>query len=177
MRFDANDYSVPVRYAHHAVAVKGYPDRVLICRDEQVIAKHTRRWAKEEIAFEPVHYLELLERKPGALDYARPLEEWELPGCFPLLRGRLEEDGTQGTREYIRVLRLLEKHSLKRVTCAIEKALTLRRCTRDVVAQFLYPDELPVVPTFTLDGREHLQGIRVDMPDLRGYALLVGGLN
>ncbi len=177
VRFDANDYSVPVRYAHHAVAVKGYPDRVLICRDDQVIAEHARRWAKEEIAFEPVHYLELLERKPGALDYARPLEEWELPGCFPLLRGRLQEDGTQGTREYIRVLRLLEKHSLKRVTRAIEKALSLRRCTRDVVAQFLYPDELPVVPTFTLDGREHLQGIRLDMPDLRGYALLAGGLN
>ena len=177
VRFDANDYSVPVRYAHHAVAVKGYPDRVLICRDDRVIAEHTRRWAKEEIAFEPVHYLELLERKPGALDYARPLEQWELPGCFPLLRGRLQEDGTQGTREYIGVLRLLEKHSLKRVTRAIEKALSLRRCTRDVVAQFLYPDELPVVPTFTLDGREPLQGIRVDMPDLRGYALLVGGLN
>lgn len=53
----------------------------------------------------------------------------------------------------------------------------LRRCTRDVVAQFLYPDELPVVPTFTLDGREHLQGIRVDLPDLRGYAALMGGMH
>jgi len=177
VRFDANDYSVPVRYAHHPVVVKGYPDKVLICRRDAVIAEHTRRWGKEEIAFEPVHYLELLERKPGALDYARPLEEWELPECFHRLRGCLEEDGTPGTREYIRILRLLEKYPLKRVTRAIEKALTLSRCTRDVVIQFLYPDELSVVPTFTLDGREHLQGIRVDLPDLGGYAALLGGLN
>jgi len=106
-----------------------------------------------------------------------------LPGAVgtfvacPSSRGRLREDGAQGTREYIRVLRLLKKHSVKRVTRAIENALTLRRCTRDVVFQFLYPDPLPAVPTFTLDGREHLQGIRVDLPNLRGYAALLGGPN
>ena len=60
---------------------------------------------------------------------------------------------------------------------AIEKALTLRCCNRDVVVQFLYPDELLVVPTFTLDGREHLQGVRVDLPDLAAYRELAGGLN
>ena len=37
-----------------------------------------------------MHYLALLERKPGGLDYARPLEQWDLPACFPLLRCRLE---------------------------------------------------------------------------------------
>jgi hypothetical protein len=72
----------------------------------------------------------------------------------------------------------LEKHPLNRVTHAIEKALKLRHCSRDIVAQYLYPDELPVAPTFLLDGREHLQGIRVDAPDLCAYAAaLLGGLN
>ncbi len=176
VRFDANDYSVPVHYAHHAVVVKGYPDRVLICRNDGVIAEHARLWGKEEVAYDPSHYLELLERKPGALDYAEPLAQWKLPECFHLLRGRLEEQGrAQGVKEYIRVLRLLEKHSLSRVTHAIEKALGLRHCSRDIVAQYLYPDELPAAPTFILDGREHLQGIRVDGPDLRAYAALLGG--
>ena len=63
-----------------------------------------------------------------------------------------------------------------RVILVAVVVLTLRRCTREVVVQFLYPDALPVVPTFTLDGREHLREIRVDLPNLRGYALL-GGLN
>jgi transposase len=178
VRFDANDYSVPVRYAHHPVVVKGYPDKVLVCRNDTVVAEHARLWGKEEIAYDATHYLELLERKPGALDYAAPLAEWELPDAFHRLRKRLEEhEGVQGIKEYIHVLRLLEKHPLHRVARAIEKALKLRHCSRDIVAQYLYPDELPVTPTFLLDGREQLQGIRVDMPNLYAYTALLGGVN
>ena len=36
VRFDCNDYSVPVRYAHHPVVVKGYVDRVEVCYRPQV---------------------------------------------------------------------------------------------------------------------------------------------
>jgi len=175
VRFDNNDYSVPVRFAHHTVVVKGGVDIVHICRNDAVLAEHARRWGKEEIAFEPLHYLELLERKPGALDHAKPLKGWELPECFTLVRKRLEEEArAQGTREFIRVLRLLEKHPLEKVQKAIDKALKVRHLNRDVVAQYLYPDEL-FAPTFCLDGREHLQGVYVAAPDLAAYATLLGG--
>ena len=178
VRFDCNDYSVPVRYAHHDVLVKGGVTAVHICRKDTVIAAHPRLWGKEEIAFEPVHYLALLERKPGALDYARPLKGWKLSEGFALLRTRLEEQArAQGAREFIRVLRLLERHALDRVEKAIGKALKLPHVNRDIVAQYLFSDELPAPPTFHLDGREHLQGVRVDAPDLRAYAVLLGGLN
>lgn len=178
VRFDANDYSVPVHWAHHDLLVKGYPDKVLICRHDAVIAEHPRVWGKEDVKYDPSHYLELLERKPGALDYAEPLAEWELPTCFHLLRGRLENEGrVQGIKEYIQILRLLEKHPLDHVAHAIENTLKLRRCSRDIVVQFLYPDELPVAPTFILDGHEQLQGIRVDAPDLCAYTILLGGPN
>jgi len=33
VRFDTNDYSVPVCLAHHEVVVKGYVDRVVVCRE------------------------------------------------------------------------------------------------------------------------------------------------
>ena len=50
---------------------------------------------------------------PGALDHAKPLKDWKLPECFSLLRDRLEREGrARGTREFIRVLRLLEKHPI-----------------------------------------------------------------
>lgn len=176
VRFDSNDYSVPVRYAHHRVVVKGGVHQVRIAKDERVIAEHERRWEKETIAFEPIHYLELLERKPGALDEAKPLADWELPVCFEQLRRRLEEEGQRrGTREFIRVLRLLEKHPLARVEQAVERALRFRRCNRDVVAQYLYPEEPHSVPTFSLAGREHLQGVYVAAPDLTAYVELRGG--
>ena len=178
VRFDCNDYSVPVRFAHHTVVAKGYTDHVCIFRKDLRIAEHERIWDKEGIAFNPVHYLELLERKPGALDHAKPLHDWELPESFSLLRNRLEDEGrAQGTREFIRVLRLLEKHPLAKVATAIEKALRLRRCNRDVVANYLYPDEPFSPPTFRLDGREHLQGIIVPPLDLTAYRILMGRQN
>ena len=83
VRFDANDYSVPVRYAHHPVVVKGYVDRVEVFHRAEGIAAHERIWDQEQVSLEPVHYLALLECKPGALDHARPLEDWPLPTWVP----------------------------------------------------------------------------------------------
>ena len=78
---------------------------------------------------------------------------------------------------------LLEKHGIGKVAKAIDKALRLPRCNRDVIAQYLYPDEAFSPPTFRLEGREHLQGVVVQSPDLAAYRQLVppalqkGGLN
>jgi hypothetical protein len=49
-----------------------------------------------------VHYLALLERKPGGFDHARPLEGWDLPVAFGILRRRLEAElGGLGSYEMI----------------------------------------------------------------------------
>ena len=104
---------MPVRWAHHPVVAKGYFDRVVLCGDGREVACHARIWDDEQVCFEPLHYLALLETKPGALDHARPLAGWTLPECFLLLRRRLAaERAGNGTREYIKVLRLLEKHAM-----------------------------------------------------------------
>lgn len=177
VRFDCNDYSVPVRCAHHTVVLKGYTEKVRIFRKDILIAEHMRIWEKEAIAFDPIHYLELLERKPGALDHAKPLHDWDLPESFTHVRKRLEDEGrAEGTREFIRILRLLEKHPVDKVSAAIDKSLRLRRCNRDVVANYLYPDEPFSPPTFRLEGHEHLQGIVVQAPDLSAYQSLMGGM-
>ena len=177
VRFDGNDYSVPVRWAHHPIVAKGYFDRVVLCGDGQEVAQHARIWEKEQVCFEPLHYLALLETKPGALDHARPLAGWTLPECFALLRRRLEaEREGEGTREYIKVLRLLEQHPLPKLRAAVEAALPVGAITRDAVAQFLYPREDWGVTLFSLDGHPHLRHVRVAAPNLAAYAELVGGM-
>jgi len=170
VRFDDNDYSVPVRYAHHPIVVKGYFERVELCYKGEVVASHKRIWEKEQVSFDPVHYLALLERKPGALDHARPLAGWELPECFGVLRRRLETEWEgDGTREYIRVLRLLEKHPPRALRRAVEKGLEVGATSRDAIAQFLWPREEWRATTFRLDGREHLRQVRVAQSDLQVY--------
>ena len=174
VRFDSNDYSVPVEYAHHPVVAKGYVDRVVLCCGPQVIARHQRSWQKERQVFDPLHYLRLAERKPGSLDHSRPLAQLEQPQCLQALRRRLESEREDGTREYIGVLRLLEKHSLAALTAAVEKGLQLRAPSRDAIAQFLRPQEPWAETTFRLDGREHLRRVTVAPCNVRAYAELLG---
>jgi hypothetical protein len=176
VRFDRNDYSVPGRWAHHPIVAKGSCEEVVLCAAGGEVARHPRIWEAEQVRFEPLHYLALLEQKPGALDHARPLAGWTLPECFALLRRRLEaERDGDGTREYIRVVRLLEKHPLPRLRQAVEQALAVGAITRDAVAQFLYPREDWRATTFALDGHPHLRQVRVAAPNLAHYGELVGG--
>ena len=176
VRFDANDYSVPVRWAHHPVVAKGDWQEVRLYAQGQEVAQHGRIWEKEQVRFEPLHYLALLERKPGALDHARPLAGWTLPECFGILRRRLEAQREgDGTREYIRVLRLLEKHSLPALRAGVEKALAVGALTRDGIAQFLFPREDWRFTVFSLDGHPHLRTVRIAPPDIQPYRELLGG--
>jgi hypothetical protein len=105
VRFDTNDYSVPVRWAHHPVVAKGDWQEVRLYAQGQEVAQHGRIWEKEQVRFEPLHYLALLERKPGALDHARPLAGWTLPECFGILRRRLKPAEGRATVNIL-VLRL-----------------------------------------------------------------------
>ena len=43
VRFDCNDYSAPMEYGYQDVTVKGYTDRVQICRLNEVIARAYER--------------------------------------------------------------------------------------------------------------------------------------
>src|SRR5208337_269420 len=177
VRFDTNDYSVPVRWAHHPVVVKGYWQEVRLYAQGQEVAVHGRIWEREQVRFEPLHYLALLEKKPGALDHARPLAGWMLPDCFGVLRRRLENERTgDGTREYIRVLRLLEKHRLPKLRRAVEQALAVGAITRDAIAQFLFPREDWRFTVFSLEGHPHLRHVRVAAPELGQYRQLLGGV-
>jgi len=81
--YRGNDYSVPTEYGHREVLVKGYVQEVVIACGSEILVRHARSYAREELVFDPRHYLALLEQKTGALDQAAPLVGWELPRAFP----------------------------------------------------------------------------------------------
>jgi transposase len=172
-RFDGNDYSVPTACAYQSLTATGTIDRVRFSRRGAVVAEHARCWAKGQVTFEPLHYLGLLERKPGALDYARPLAGWSLPEAFATLRQRLEAaDPEGGTRQYIRVLRLLEAHDLAAVTVAVERALALAVADADAVRLLLEQVQERPAAGFDLTGRPQLLAVNVPPPDLAVYGAL-----
>ena len=107
VRYRTNDYSVPVAYGHQEVWVRLVMSmRWSSVEGAEIIARHPRSYDREDMVFDPIHYLALLEHKIGALDQAGcRYVGWELPDAFPTLRRLLEARmGKAGKREYVQVL-------------------------------------------------------------------------
>jgi len=170
VRFETNDYSVPVAFGHRAVLIKAYVHAVVICHGAEVIARHVRSYEREQFIFDPMHYLPLIEQKVGCLDQAAPLVGWILPEEFAtllrLLRARLAK---RGAREYVGVLRLLEVFSLADVHAAVCTALRLGAISYDGVKHCLLAalDRRP--PRLDLERYPHLPLAEVATTDPAAY--------
>jgi transposase len=178
VRFDRNDYSVPTQYAHHPVTVIGTIEEVRLVVNDYLVASHCRNWKKHKTFYSPIHYLALLERKPSGFDFSRPMEEWQLPSCFDLLRRRLESDleGSHGLREYIKVLRLLETAALSHLTGAVEQALSIGATSVDAIKLILECRRQEPIALFSLDRHPHLKTVSVPDVDLTSYRGLTEGM-
>jgi transposase len=175
VRFDRNAYSVPTAFAHHELTVAGGIGEVAISCADELVATHPRCWDHQQVIYDPRHYLALLEKKPGALDFARPLESLDLPECVSLLRRRLETDlGHNGTREFIKVLRLLEHATLRELGAAVDYANTIGATAPEAIELILRHRRDRPVSMFSLDGYPHLKPFAIDPPDLGAYAALKG---
>ena len=176
VRYDTNDYSVPVAYGHQDVWVRGYVDQVVIgCRGD-VIARHPRCYGREDMVFDPVHYLPLIERKPNALDQAAPLAEWNLPEEFQTLRRLMEARMLKmGRREYVQVLRLLETFDIEDLHAAVKRALKLGAVGFDAVKHLVLCHVEKRPPKLDLDIYPYLPRANVATTSAASYMSLLSG--
>ena len=176
VRYKTNEYSVPVAYGHRDVLVKGYVDEVVISCGAEVIARHPRSYERDDFVYDPIHYLPLLERKPGALEQAAPLRGWELPEEFGTLRRLLESRmGRRGKREYVQVLRLLETFSQQDVADAVKDALRLGALSFDAVKHLLLCRMEGRPPRLDLELYPCLPRVRVSTTSAKDYMTLLSG--
>jgi transposase len=130
VRVRTNLYSVPAKPGR-TVEVRLYPSHVEVRDEGRCIARHERRYERNQQVLELEHYLDVLERKPGALAGSKPLAAWRQRGLWPESYDRLLEQligrhGKQGgTRQMIHVLNLIKQHGHQRVRAAVEEALSL----------------------------------------------------
>lgn len=75
--FETNRYSVPTDQAVRQLVVRAFPLRVDILDGEHVLASHARCYGREQDVCDPLHYLALLHERPGALDHAKPIQQWK----------------------------------------------------------------------------------------------------
>jgi transposase len=174
VRYETNDYSVPTEYGHRHVLVKAFVWEVVIGAGSEVIARHTRSYGREEMIFNPLHYLALLEQKTNALDQAAPLEGWQLPEEFIELRRQMEARlGKRGRREYVQVLRLLETFSLPEVSTAVRQALRFPAIAYDAVKHLLLCAIESRPPKLDLENYPHLPLAEVTLTRAADYQVLL----
>jgi transposase len=174
VRYATNDYSVPVAYGHQDVWVRAYVDQVVIgCRGE-VIARHPRCYGREDMVFDPIHYLPLIERKINALDQAAPLADWDLPEEFDTLRRLMEARMLKiGRREYVQVLRLLESFGMEELHAAVKQALKMGAVGFDAVKHLVLCQVEKRPPRLDLDVYPYLPRARVETTSAASYMSLM----
>lgn len=125
-----NWYSTPLRPGTRCRA-RLLPAYVEIWQERKCVARHERSFGRYQQVLDLEHYLEVLERKPGALAGSTPLEQWRARGRWPASFDRLWESladrhgRAAGTRAMIELLYAGKQHGWDRLQQAIEQALAL----------------------------------------------------
>jgi len=130
VRVKTNLYSVPA-LPGTTVEVRLYPSHVEVWDKGRLLARHQRCYERHQQVLDLEHYLDVLERKPGALAGSKPLAAWRQRGLWPHSYDQLLSDFTErhgkssGTRQMIQVLSLIKPYGHRRVRAAVEEAIAL----------------------------------------------------
>jgi transposase len=124
-----NHYSVPVRLAGVRVTARVGAREIAVRHDGKEVARHPRLRGSQQRSARLDHYLELLERKPGALAHSLALrqerEQGRWPECFDQLWKAIEGKvgASEAARQMVDVLMLCREHDLRVVELAVCGAL------------------------------------------------------
>jgi len=179
--YETNRYSVPADQAYRNLMLKVYPFRIDVLHLDSVVASHPRCYGRKQDILDPLHYLPLLEQRPGAFDHAQPLRRWRKswPPVYEQLLEHLRAkwpDG-KGVREFIRILRFHNRHPADLIAQAVTQALEygcghldgVQLCLR----QLTEPETS--IPVIDLTEWPQLVDVGARKPDLSRYDQLLGG--
>jgi hypothetical protein len=106
--------------------------------------------------------------------FGAPFADGHLPPDFEVLRRRLESlAGSQGKREYIRILRLLERYTLEQLSRGISRALSSNTTAYEGIRLYVECEATVPVELFCLVGRRLLQQVKLPEPSMDVYSTLL----
>jgi transposase len=181
IQFETNRYSVPTDQAYRVVTVRAFPFQLEILHHDQVLATHWRSYARKQDIIDPLHYLPLLEQRPGAFEHARPMRQlrhnWD--PVYDDLLAHLQQrlTGARAIREFVRILSLHRCYPSETVTDAVKQALGCGSAHLANVTlclhQALMPETLP--PQLDLSTQPTLAEVGQQPIDLAMYDQLLQG--
>ena len=130
VRVRTNAYSAPLPPGT-TVRVNVLPATVELWHLGRCVAQHPRSYGRHQDVLNLEHYLDVLERKPGAFAGSKPLDQWRRAGRWPVSydrfwEGLIARQGKQaGTKAMVGVLQLGRRHGYAVLRVALEEALAL----------------------------------------------------
>ena len=151
-----NFYSVPLK-ADSVVEARAYSSVVEFRLHGVPLAQHERSYERSQQILDLEHYLEVLERKPGALRGSKPLAQWRIQGRWPdnydLLWELLsEKQGRQGgTRSMVAIIRMGREFGYAKLETAVAQAMDLGCTDVAAIRHLLMSDQLQHAAVSTVE--------------------------
>ena len=151
-----NFYSVPLK-AGSVVEARVYSSVVEFRQDGVRIAQHQRSYERAQQILDLEHYLEVLERKPGALRGSKPLAQWRIQGRWPESYDQLwelmnEKHGRQGgTRSMVALICMGREFGYAKLETAVAQAMELGCTDVAAIRHLLMSAELQHAAATTID--------------------------
>jgi transposase len=142
---DHNRYSVDARAAGQMVLVRSHAERIVVLCNDEIVAEHPRQFRRDQIIYDPWHYLPVLLKKPGALRNGAPFKDWNLPPALDQVRAKLKTHA-DGDRQFVKVLGAVPDHGLGAVEAACAEALLAGIASGDVILAVLARQRQPALP-------------------------------
>ncbi|TCP63927.1 IS21 family transposase [Baia soyae] len=168
--FEKNFYSVPVRYASSELTGKIFAEHVEFYYKDELIATHRRCVERNQEILNYDHYLDLLLQRPGAVLYARPLKQADLPPIYTQFQDKLRLH-SQGMKEFVRILLLHREFEPALVEKALKEAWDKGMIQYDAIRQLLFSQSVSDhrQPPITFGTESTVPKIQVKTPDLKQY--------
>ena len=120
VRVARNRYSVPCEWANKIVSTRLYPNQIVVVAGDAIVARHDRLSNQGKTAYDWQHYIELVQRKPGALRNGAPF--LDMPPVLQQLRQSLMRY-PGGDRAMADILAVVPRAGLEAVLVAVAIAL------------------------------------------------------
>ena len=178
VKVKTNWYSAPLSPGFRVTAAVG-PLVISIHHDNRNVAEHQRCYGRGHQILNLEHYLDVLERKPGAMAGSTPLQQWRQaglwPDCLDRIWRRLEErhGKSKGTGEMITLVREGTVAGWKRLVLAVEEALGLGVCDAAAVLHIMRTPDREERRRHAVALAEELAQFERPMPVMDNYDLLL----
>jgi len=181
VKVKANWYSAPLPPGARVRAVV-WASRIDIKYDHQCAAHHERCYGRGHQILNLEHYLDVLEKKPGAMANSTPLQQWRQagrwPACLDRIWDRLEQrlGKSHGTREMITLVRTGSVSGWERLIAAVEEALRIGVTDAAAVLHIMRMPDPDERRRYAIALAEELAQFERPMPEMDEYDLLLGGI-